>query len=124
MDVLSVFAQKFLEAALPVLASLLAAWLVAKIRQAWSQLSAKDPELAYWLSSGADMAVNAAEQAQLAGLISDKKIYALGVLEKYLAEHGVKLDLVVMSAAIEAAVWTEINRDKAVAEKKTGFVAN
>ena len=49
----------------------------------------------------------------LAGLITDKKLYALSFAQKWLASRGVTIDLTALDAAIEAAVWAEFNKDKA-----------
>jgi len=64
------------------------------------------------LEEFATIAVRAAEQANIAGLIKDKKQYAVEILDKSLKDHGFNVNLDVISAAIEAAVLQEFNRDK------------
>lgn len=58
----------------------------------------------------ARMAVLAAEQLGLTGVIDDKKSYAITVAERMLAERGIKVDIDALDAAIEAAVAEELNR--------------
>lgn len=105
MEVISKFLESFLLALAPVLASLFAAWLALQVKKVWAQLKEANPDVAYWLAEAAQMAVAAAEQSQLAGLISDKKAYALEIAEKYLKEnYNVDIDLHLIEAAIEAEV--------------------
>ena len=66
------------------------------------------------LAEAAKVAVTAAEQAGAAKLISDKKVYAMDIAERWLAEHGVHLDFELIDAAIEAAVYEQFNTDKSV----------
>lgn len=61
------------------------------------------------LAGIAKVAVLAAEQSGLSGLIEDKKNYAIRVAEQMLEERGIKIDLDTLTAAIEAAVLNELN---------------
>jgi len=109
--VLNAFLQSLLQAILPVLAGIAAAWLIAQIRIGLAKLKESHPDEYYWLDWLAITVVNAAEQAKLSGLIQDKKHYAIEVMEAYLAKYGIELDIVVIEAAIESAIWQEINKD-------------
>lgn len=105
---------KFLETLLlglaPVLAAAVTGWVAVKIRVALEELKNEYKEQWWILELVATTAVQAAEQANLAGLIKDKKAYALSIVEAALAEHGFAIDLDVIDAAVEAAVWSEFNK--------------
>lgn len=70
----------------------------------------KDDKRFQTLMAVASMAVMAAEQAGLAGLVSDKKAAAIDFAEALLADRGMTVDLNALDAAIEAAVADELNR--------------
>lgn len=112
LDALSIFLQGLLEAALPVLASLLVAWGLPRVIAAWQKLKAANPDEIAVLEEIASMAVHAAEQEAIAGYIEDRKAYALDVVQAYLAKYNIKVNVAVILAAIEAAVKTELNPDK------------
>ena len=112
MDILSKFVEALLLALAPLLASLAAAWLLAAARKAWADYRAAEPGKAYWIEEIASIAVRAAEQAGLAGYIENKKDYALHIAERWLAAKGLRIDLELIDAAIEAAVWEELNKDR------------
>lgn len=61
------------------------------------------------LANIARMAVLAAEQAGLAGVVTDKKASAIAAAQAMLADRGLKVDLTALDAAIEAAVASEFN---------------
>ena len=106
---------------LPILASALLAYLYAQFRLAWAKFKAIKPDVAWMLEQAAAMAVKAAEQAGAAGYIHDKKLYALMVASKWLKANGVPLDMDLIDAAIEAAVFEELNRERKL-PAGTGFV--
>lgn len=112
-DFVSTFLQEFMGIVLPVLASLLAglfiAWITKLVNQIKEQL---DNRFVWMLEEAVRIAVLAAEQANLAGFVEDKKQYALGVAEKWLGERGFKIDLGVLADRIEAAVMEHFNKDK------------
>ena len=111
IDFLNAFLTPFLEAVLPVLAAALAALVIAWIRKVIAEIKQKLDDRALWLLQEATtIAVQAAEQMNLSGQIADKKKYAMDLAEKWLASHGVKIDISVIEAAIEAAVLTEFNK--------------
>lgn len=104
--------QNVLLAFLPVIASLAAGALYAWLRKTWAQFKNEKPDIAWILEQAAAMAVQAAEQAGAAGFIKDKKEYALGIAQLYLDSKGLKIDLALLDAAIEAAVFAEFNKNK------------
>jgi hypothetical protein len=111
MEFLSELAQSVLLAIAPIIASALAAWLIGMARAAWAKAKQTvGDEWAWALDEGAKIAVRAAEQLKLAEIIEDKKDYAVATLQAYLDERGLKVDLAVLEAAIEAAVLSEFNR--------------
>lgn len=112
MEVLSVFIEKFLVAMATLIAPMAAVWLFAEARRAWAEFRLMQPKAAELLEQIAPIAVRAAEQAHLGGLIQDKKTYALEYVEKWLAAQGMTIDLDLISAAIEAAVWEEFNKKR------------
>jgi hypothetical protein len=105
---------KFLEQLLVIAATTLLpmflAWLAPKVIAAWADLKSNKSDLAFGLELAAKMAVQAAEQAKLGGALIDKKQYALEIAQKWLTSYGVKIDLALIDAAIEAAVMTEFNQ--------------
>ena len=108
---------------LPVLASLAAAYLVAQFKLLWAKAKAQQPDLVDTLEWAARTAVSAAEQAGAAGIIKDKKAYALQVAQQWLDMKGLTVDLTAIDAAIEAAVYQEINKDNpSPSLKVTGFL--
>lgn len=112
-DFVSVFAQEFLGIVVPVLASLLAGLLIAWIKKLVEEIKAKmDHRFIWMLDEAVRVAVLAAEQANLAGFVEDKKAYAIDVAEKWLAARGFKVDLGILADQIEAAVMEEFNKEK------------
>jgi len=89
---------------LPILATALTTWVLAKIGVEWQRFKNAKPDIADLLARGALFAVQAAEQMGLAKLIDDKKTYALQIAEDWLLLKGVKIDLHLIEAAIEKAV--------------------
>lgn len=112
--------ENILLAFLPVLASLAAGALFAWLRKTWAQFKAEKPDAAWILEQAASMAVAAAEQAGAAGYITDKKNYALDMAQAYLDAQGIKINLDLLDAAIEAAVFNEINKGKAIVKPAAG----
>jgi len=115
MATVSKFVQLFLEAtvaaAAPIIAHVLISYIRARGRAIWLSV---DAEKRYVIEEVVRMAVTAAEQSGLANEAMQageaKKDYALALAEKALAQHGITLDLGLLDAMIEAAVWQEINR--------------
>ena len=108
----SQFAEGVLLALAPVLAAMVAAWMIAKIKEAWAKARTAAGEWVWVLDAIAEKAVNAAEQSNMAGLIQDKKAFALDLAQKFLVEQGYNIDLSLIDAAIEAAVLEQFNKSK------------
>lgn len=109
-------AQELAYAFLPILAAMLVRWLMVKVEETKAVIEAEKPDLLHTLTWIAQTAVQAAEQAGAAQYISDKKAYAMSVVQDYLALKGLPIDVALISAAIEAAVLTEFNRYRPPAE--------
>ena len=103
-EVLSNVLQAVLEAALPILVSAAAAWVIGKVIELVRKLKDANPELYEILKVIAERAVSAAEQIWGDQHGEEKKAYALNVVEKYLAAKGITLDLDIIDGYIEAAV--------------------
>ena len=111
------FLNLFLQAVLPVLAAALAGWLYSQARLAWQKFQNARPDVADSIQWAAEIAVRAAEQANMGGLIDDKKHYALQFAQRWLELKKIPIDLEALDGAIEAAVWSEINADQNKAAK-------
>jgi biotin operon repressor len=77
---------------------------VALAKKLWAEAKATNPDLFAEVERIAIMVVDAAEQAGISTIIEDKKQYALELAEQFLALQGIKVDLDLVAAAIEAAV--------------------
>lgn len=108
-EVLSVFTQKVLEVVLPVVAAQIVSVLLALFLKFWAEWKQKQPDVVNQVEWLARTAVQAAEQANAAGLIQDKKDFAVDYIQRALSAKGLKLDVSLIMDAVEAAVWTEIN---------------
>lgn len=111
-NVLSAVLQKLLEYFLPILAVALVGFLAAKIKNLLAEAKAWNPDITELLEQAVKFAVTAAEQAGASKLIEDKKTYAFDVAERWLELHGIKIDLDLIDAAIEAAVYEKFNAGK------------
>jgi hypothetical protein len=113
LDFLSAFLQKFLEVVLPVLATALAGLAIAWITKLINDVKARLTEDQEWIINQAiEAAVLAAEQIDLKGVVIDKKDYALQVAMQWLSLKGIKINLNILDARIEAAVFDQFNRDR------------
>lgn len=117
--ILSAMAQSVLEFILPILAVSLVSFLIAKAKETWEKAKDWNPSVTLLLEQSVKVAVRAAEQAGAAGLIHDKRAYAFDVAEKWLKARGVTLDIDLIYAAIEAAVYKEFNESKAEKPRTT-----
>ena len=110
IDVLVKFLETFLLALIPLLVPIVAAWVIAQIRSTWQKFKSTQSESnLFVLKEIATLAVRAAEQSGANLLIQDKKSYAVGVAEDYLAARGITINLSLIEAAIEAAVLEEFS---------------
>jgi hypothetical protein len=118
----SSFLQGVLIAFAPVLASLVTALIVAQIKLALQKARNAQPDAVDTLEWVAKTAVAAAEQAGAAKLIQDKREYAIDVADMWLTSKGLDLDIEMIAAAIESAVWTEINSQKQPVVRSIGLI--
>jgi hypothetical protein len=101
---LSMFLQEFLKIVLPVLAVALAGLVVQGIRWLEAKIKEARPDIYETLAWLADAAVKSAEQAKVAGLVEDKKNYAVDFVQRRLATYGINLDVKEIEAEVEKAV--------------------
>ncbi|MBO7631113.1 MAG: phage holin [Lachnospiraceae bacterium] len=123
MNLISKILQAVLEAALPVLITALAAWMVAKTAEVCKKLKEKNPEIYDGLYRIAAVAVRSAEQLIGSKRGQEKKEYAKKMIEKYLGSRGIHLDLDLIEAAIESAVY-EMNSYHYEIVEDSGFLQN
>ena len=109
MNLINKVLQAILEAALPILVTALAAWTIGKTAELFGKLKKRNPDVYECLVKIANVAVQSAEQLIGSKHGQEKKEYAKKVIEKYLASRGIKLDLDLIEAAIEAAVYNMNN---------------
>lgn len=109
MGILSAVAQGLLEFLLPLLAAAIASWVATKAAEVWARMKAAQPTVTDLLAQSAKIAVLAAEQAGAGELTKDKKTYAITFAMEWLKARGITLDLELISGAIEAAVYEELN---------------
>lgn len=114
----SAILQTILLAVISAVVPSLIAYLKAQAAYRIESIRQSQPKLADALAEAADFAVKAAEQSKLAGLIKDKKNYAMIIAEDWLQAKGVKIDVHLLAAAIEAAVGENFPKD---CEKLAGF---
>ena len=104
MELVNKMLQTCLEVALPILVSALATWMVGKVVELFRRIAQKSPDAAAYLMEICSTAVRAAEQIFGGEKGKEKKRYAIKVVEAYLKQVGIHLDLETIDAAIEAAV--------------------
>lgn len=108
-DIMSAVLQSLLQYFLPLLVVAILGFIIAKIKLLWAQAKDWNPSITSLLEQAVKFAVTAAEQAGAAKLIEDKKSYAFEVAEKWLALRGLTVDIDLIDAAIEAAVYEQFN---------------
>lgn len=101
-DLISELLLKLSIAILPPLAAAATAYLIKAYQAKRAELTEKQQ---WMLDNVVQLAVKAAEQLYKSGEGAQKKEYAIGVAEAWLAQHKIKMDLHVLDAAIEAAVF-------------------
>lgn len=104
MPILSKVVEAILIATLPPLAVALVSYVFGLAKKAWLDFKLSNPTIAEYVELAAEFAVKAAEQAGAAGLIADKKKYAIQIAESWLTAHNVTIDIDLIDAAIEKAV--------------------
>lgn len=110
--ILSQVLQAVLIVVLPPLAVFVAKFLQAKAKALWEEAKSWSPTITQLIEQAARFAVVAAEQAGAAKLIEDKKKYAIKIAGEWLLEHGVDVNLDLVSAAIEKAVLEYFHPDR------------
>lgn len=94
-----------LMAALPALVVALIAAVVGFARKEWALFKAAQPGLAEKVAFYTRIAVQAAEQAGLAGLVKDKKEYAINIVILWMAQIGLNgIDVELIAAEVERQV--------------------
>ncbi len=104
--------QAVLLALIAAIVPSLVSWIKAQTTLLIEKARLNAPDVTQALIEAAYFAVKAAEQSKLAGLIEDKKDYAIDVAEAWLEAKGIKIDLHLIEAAIEKAVGEEFPREK------------
>ena len=110
--ILSQVLQAVLIVVLPPIAVFIVKFLQTKIKVLWEEAQAWSPTITELVEQAARFAVVAAEQAGAAQLIKDKKEYAIQIAGDWLLEHGVDVNLELVSAAIEKAVLEYFHPDR------------
>ena len=97
--------QSILMLSIPAIAGALVTVAVAYIKKVAAQIEADKPDVFAIVQVFAEAAVEAAEQMGLAGIVEDKKEYAIAAVEKWLAEKGIAIDVDLIEQAVEAEVY-------------------
>lgn len=84
-------------------------WLKKQIDKVTAEIQAAQPDVFDLLQKFAVSAVQAAEQSGLLETGEAKKEFAIAQVEKWLNQFGIDVDLDQVDAAIEAAVFAELN---------------
>jgi hypothetical protein len=112
-ELLSQLLMAVLTIVIPALAAYAAKWLKAKADAIVLEAEAFAPDWADALREVAMIAVGAAEQSKLAGLIEDKREYAFEIAEKWLLAKGFDIDIDLIYAAIEREVIQQFPKKQA-----------
>ena len=97
--------QSILMLSLPAIAGALVSVAIAYIKKVAAQIEADKPDVFAIVQVFAEAAVKAAEQMGLAGILQDKKAYAIAAVENWLAEKGIAIDIDLIESAVEAEVF-------------------
>ena len=111
--------EAFIMATIPVLIPVLVSVAIAY----WKKVKAEiEPNVYSALYSAATIAVRAAEQLAMSGVIQEKKQYAIDQVTLMMKERGINIDFQTISAMIESVVLEEFNLHKLEDNKKSiGF---
>jgi len=113
VDLLQEFLYNLALVALPIIAGFVIAILKAWLSKILQDVENSKPELADAIKLAVSLAVQAAEGMELSGFISDKKQYALEIVQVWLDEKGWdEVDIDILEAAIEAEVLSVFNGEK------------
>jgi len=118
-DFLSQFLTLVIIGVIPIIAHYVVQYLKAQSKriESWITENIPSDEL-FELQKVARMVVKAAEQAGMAGLVKEKKAYAVQIAQEWLSSHGMEMDISAIDAAIEAAVYEEFKRDLSKTEQE------
>lgn len=103
-DFLALLANALLLLAIPILVAYVGWWMRARINELKQSLTS---EQLHTIETIGSLAVQAAEQAGLAGVLSggaEKKRYATQAAQRYFDQLGIKIDVNSVAALIEAEV--------------------
>ena len=110
IDLLQEFVFNLMVLALPIIAGFVIALLKAWIEKVLADVEEARPKLADAIRQAVSLAVKAAEGLSLAGVINDKKSYALSIAQIWLDEEGLgEINLGILEAAVEAEVLKVFN---------------
>lgn len=109
LQFVATLAQAILMLLLPVLVGAGVRWVLAMTKAEIARLDNQTLSTITWLAT---VAVQAAEQAKVAGYIADKKAYAIDFCQKWLKRNNLNIDLSLISSAIEAAVLEQFNKPR------------
>lgn len=103
--------QELLMGVLTALAGAATAYVIGLAKHAWAKAhNVVGEEWAWALDEAASMAVRAAEQLGLKDKAFEKKEWAVAKAQEILDARGIKVDLSILDAAIEAAVLSQFNK--------------
>jgi hypothetical protein len=102
--------------ALPAVAVAVVGALVVWSRKTWAQFKASQPTVAEQLAFYVRIAVEAAEQAGLGKLVTDKKAYALAIARQWLFSVGLQN---IQIELIEAEIERQVREMKQPGSNKT-----
>ena len=116
-DIFMAALSQFLAVALPILVTIIGAYLVQQLRLLEAKLKNEKPDVYAEVVKYATWAVMAAEQLGLTKILEqgyeDKKAFAIAFVVRELELRGIKnIDMQYIADKIEAAVWEEINKWK------------
>lgn len=94
---------------LPFLAAVIIKWAV----ELYQQIKANRPDIASILAYFAEQAVFASEQIYGSGHGETKKEYAMQIVQGWLDELGLRIDVKMISDAIEAEVYRQFHLESA-----------
>ena len=118
-DFVSQLLQTVILAAIPVVVPIMVSIAIAYWRKVKAEIQEKAPVAYEALKVAARIAVQAAEQLAMTGVIQEKKRYAIDRVKLLLEGQGITMDIESISAAIEAAVLEQFNSHKLNAKQVT-----
>lgn len=107
----------FLSAIVPILATIVLAWITKQVSIIWANFKAQNPERAYQVEQAAKFGADFAEQLGVKGRVEDyahsKKGAAMDAAKEWLRLNGYsKVDIDKLSSALDKAIEVVLFRDK------------